>query len=108
MEIENLLRVSDMAIADDDADAYRATMEGFYCDWGDGDVGRMGIAQRAVGAYESTDTRLIAAYPAGTKNYPTAVAVTARTDANGAVSEHTIYLERFAVGWRITWSPDWY
>ncbi|MDH5673147.1 MAG: hypothetical protein OEZ06_13410 [Myxococcales bacterium] len=105
--IAGILRVMDAAIGSDDAPLYRSTMEGFYCNWLD-DRGRMELAARAVRAYGHTETRLVAAYPIGIKNFETAYAIASRSDANGALSMLGLHLERLEVGWRVTWGPDWY
>src|SRR4029079_10554785 len=41
--ITNLVNLMDQAIATGDADVYRSTMEGFYCEWL-GEAGRADIA----------------------------------------------------------------
>lgn len=106
-EVENLLAIMDKAISLDNAFLYRTTMEGFYCDWG-GESQRQEISARVVTAFGSSRTQLLALYDTGTKNFPTASALVMRTSDDGAPMFSTIYLEHMPVGWRVSYSPDWY
>ncbi len=105
-EIQWLLRRADQAIEDSDAAAYRATMEGFYCDWA-GEDGRVAIAERMVDTLDQADTSVVAVYPTLRSNFPTAKAVVVRSDADGGRSTFAVWLEQFPVGWRITWMEEW-
>jgi hypothetical protein len=106
-EIKNVLAVMDKAISIDSAFLYRTTIEGFYCDWG-GDTARDEIAARAVAAYGTIRTQLLAVYDTGTKNFPTADAYVMRIADDGNLMFAKINFEHLPVGWRVTYSPDWY
>jgi hypothetical protein len=106
-EVENLLAVMDKAISIDSAFLYRTTMEGFYCDWG-GEPQRQEIAERAVKAFGTTRTQLLALYDTGTKNFATANAIVMRVSGTTIPQFATINLEHMPVGWRVSYSPDWY
>lgn len=106
-EIENLLVVMDEAISNDNAAKYRTTIEGFYCDWG-GDAERNAISARAVNAFGSVTTQVLALYDTGIKNFPTAQAFVMRTDNMGIPQFATFQFEQLPIGWRVTYSPDWY
>lgn len=105
-EVERLLHEMDLAVATGDPERYRATMDGFYCVWLD-ETGRRRVAARSVAGFGATSTSLVALHPTGTKNFPSARAFVIRTDERGVTSVFTIHLERFAVGWRVTYGPDW-
>lgn len=106
-EIENLVATMDRAISADDAAQYRTTLEGFYCEWG-GDAGRDEIAARAVNAYGTMSSQILGLYATGTKNFSTAQAFVMRTDEHGVPTFATLQFEHLPVGWRVTYSPDWY
>lgn len=106
-EVENLLKVMDSAITNDNAALYRTTIEGFYCDWG-GDTERDEISARAVAAYGSMSTQLLALYDTGIKNFATASAFVMRVADGIAPRFETIYLEHVPAGWRVSYSEDWY
>ena len=106
-EVENLLATMDKAITLDSAFLYRTTMEGFYCDWG-GEPQRQEISARVVQAFGSSHTQLLALYDTGTKNFATANALVMRTSDDGVPMFSTINLEHMPVGWRVSYSPDWY
>jgi hypothetical protein len=106
-EIENVLRVQDEAVAANDANKYRSTLEGFYCDFG-GEALRATISDRAVSAFGSRTSKLLALHDTGTKNFWTAQALVQRTDDRGATTFGTVMLEHLPVGWRVTYGPDWY
>lgn len=106
-EVENLLAIMDKAITLDSAFLYRTTMEGFYCDWG-GEPQRQEISARVVKAFGSSRTQLLALYDTGTRNFATANALVMRTSDDGAPMFATINLEHMPVGWRVSYSPDWY
>ena len=106
-QIVGLFRHMDSAIATNDAAAYRATMEGFYCDWGGEDI-RSEIAARVVNAFDQTESIVVDAQSVGVKNFPAARAIVLRRDRAGNIQTPTFDLEKLpAVGWRITWGPDW-
>jgi len=105
-EIGNLLAVMDYAITTDSAGAYRATMDGFYCNWR-GESDRAAIAARVVGALGPVTTELLAAYPLGDRNYPEARLYVTRTDDRDVTIALDMLAEKFPSGWRVTWSPDW-
>jgi hypothetical protein len=106
-EIKNVFAVMDKAITTDSAFLYRTTIEGFYCDWG-GESSRTEIAARAVAAYGSMRTQVLAVYDTGTKNFATANAFVMRQSDDGIPMFETVNLEHLPVGWRVTYSPDWY
>lgn len=106
-QIENVLRVMDQAVATDDAAMYRSTLEGFYCDYG-GEALREQISDRAVTAYGSTSSKLLALFDTGIKNFSTAQALVQRTDEHGATTFGTVTFERVQLGWRVSYGPDWY
>lgn len=106
-QIAALFQRMDAAMTANDADAYRATMEGFYCDWG-GEDGRMAIAQRAVEAYRSAESTLVNVISVGVKNFPVARATVLRKQGTGPLEALTFDLERLPEGWRVTWGPDWH
>lgn len=106
-EIRALIGWTDAAISGDDAALYRATMEGFYCDWG-GEAMRQDIASRTVTAFSASQSQVWAVYPTGTRNFTTALALVLRAEPTGTLSMHPIHVEHTPAGWRITWAPDWY
>lgn len=106
VEIENLVGVMDAALSCNDWEAYRSTMDGFYCDWG-GEQARVDIAMRSVAAFDEVTSEVVAVYPTGIKNFSTAIALVQRRESRGVVSTHRIHLEHFPIGWRATWGPDW-
>jgi len=106
-EIENVLRLMDEAIDTKNAAMYRSTMEGWYCDWG-GDEMRAQIASRAVSAFGTSTSKVLALYDTGIKNFSTAQALVQRTDEHGVATFDWLMFERFPVGWRVTYGPDWY
>ncbi|HEU5060829.1 MAG TPA: hypothetical protein VFU21_30070 [Kofleriaceae bacterium] len=105
--IKNLVNLMDQAIETHDADVYRSTMEGFYCEWG-GDAMRAEIAQRTIDAYAGSQTQLVRVYPTGTSNFPTARAITRRLDERNVLHQQVLYLEKLPQGWRVTYGPDWW
>lgn len=105
-DVENLVALMDQAINTKDADIYRSTMEGFYCDWG-GEQVRTDAAIRTVDSYQDVESRILAIYPTGIKNFATAYALVERTEARGTTSVHGIQLEHVDGTWRQTWGPDW-
>jgi hypothetical protein len=106
MEVVSLIQRADAAINAADAAAYRTTMEGFYCDWLD-ESQRVDLAARVVSSFGHVESTVHGVHYAGHKNYPTAVATVTRTEDGGRASSFLVSLERFAVGWRVTWTPDW-
>jgi hypothetical protein len=106
-QMANLLRVMDRAVATNDAAMYRSTLEGFYCDYG-GETLREQISARAVSAYGTTSSKLLAIYETGIKNFSTAQALVQRTDDHGAITFSTVYFEHVPLGWRVSYGPDWY
>ncbi len=103
-EIVALIQHADAAMNDSDAAAYRATMEGFYCDWLD-EPARVALAQQIVDSRSDMETTVGPVYVTGQKNYPTAMAIVSR--GNGRWASFAVLLEHFPVGWRVTWSRDW-
>ncbi len=106
-ELKNLVNLMDQAIVTDDADIYRSTMEGFYCEW-TGESGRAEIALRTVQAFEGTSSTMMRAYPVAMANFPTARVVVRRLDERGLVTAVNLTAEKFPQGWRFTWGPDWW
>jgi len=106
-EIEDVVRVMDRAITTHDAELYRSTLEGFYCDYG-GETLRRDVSQRAVSAFSTMSSKVLAIYETGIKNFTTAQAIVQRTDERGLPIFSTLYFEHLPVGWRVTWGPDWF
>jgi hypothetical protein len=106
-QIANVLRVMDKAVTTNDAAMYRSTLEGFYCDYG-GEVLREQISARAVTAWGTTSSKLLAIFDTGIKNFSTAQALVQRTDDHGVTTFSTVYFEHVPVGWRVSYGPDWY
>jgi hypothetical protein len=106
-EIENVVRVMDKAVATDDAEMYRSTLEGFYCEWG-GDAVRDTIAGRAVNAFGATQSKVLAIFDTGVKNFSTAQVLVQRTDQGGVTTFGTLLFEHVPLGWRVSYGPDWY
>lgn len=106
-EIQNLVRVTDLAIAHRDAAMYRSTLDGFYCD-ATGDTSRIDVANRAVSAMSGTTTKIEAIRPTGIKNFRTAEVFVRRTDERGLASFASLSVEHTPAGWRTVWGPDWY
>lgn len=104
-EIRALLRGLAAARAARDPDQYRAYMEGFYCD-SMGEPARQAIARRmADGAPARLEVRAI--QPTSIRNFPQAVVQIEDGDAAGDRRARSVWLERFASGWRVTWDPLW-
>jgi hypothetical protein len=99
--------VMDKAIATNDAAMYRSTLEGFYCDYG-GEALREQISERAVAAYGTTTSKVLAIFDTGMKNFSTAQALVQRTDDHGITTFATVYFEHVQLGWRVSYGPDWY
>jgi len=106
-EIANVVRTMDIAVTTGDPILYRSTLEGFYCDYG-GESLRRTVSDRAVAAYGSVTSKVLAVYETGVKNFTTAQALVQRTDDRGVSIFATLYFEHFPVGWRVTWGPDWF
>jgi hypothetical protein len=106
-QIVNVLRVMDRAVATNDAALYRSTLEGFYCDYG-GEALREQISQRAVNAYGTTSSTVLAIFNTGIKNFSTAQALVQRTDDHGITTFGTVMFEHVPLGWRVSYGPDWY
>lgn len=106
-EIQNLVRVTDLAIARRDAGMYRSTLDGFYCD-ASGDTSRNDVSQRAVSAMSGTTSKIEAIRPTGIKNFRTAEVFVRRTDERGLASFFSLSVEHTPAGWRTVWGPDWY
>ena len=105
--IKNLVNLMDQAIITDDADLYRSTMEGFYCDW-TGETGRADIAARTVDAYDSTQSNVVRVYPTGASNFTTARVLVRRVDERGLVTNINLSVEKLPQGWRVSYGPDWW
>lgn len=107
--IRAVLRAADRAVAADDPGAYRAALEGFYCD-GVPEASRAHRAEAEVAAAPRVETQVLAAYPVGVRNYPEVIVEAVRHERR--LDQETsravrYWLERFPVGWRITWASDW-
>lgn len=105
-DIAALVATLDRAMNTDDVALYRSAMEGFYCEWAD-DLVREDIAARAVNAFDGVSSEVVAIYHANRRAFEAAVAVVLRKERSGAVMPYLIYVERFEVGWRVTWMVDW-
>jgi hypothetical protein len=106
-QIAALFGQMDVAMASNDPAAYRATMEGFYCD-SDGEQTRMAIARRAVEAYGEVESTLLNVVSVGVKSFPAARATILRSQADGSYQALSFDVERLPEGWRVAWGPDWY
>jgi hypothetical protein len=106
-QIDNVVRVMDKAINTHDAQMYRSTLEGFYCDYG-GEALRAEISERTVDAFGSTQSKVLAIYDTGIRNFSTANVLVQRTDDHGSVTYGTLMMEHVPVGWRVAYGPDWY
>lgn len=105
--IAEVVAVNDWALTHGDAAAFRSTMEGFYCDRTT-DAERMKTATAMVQSRGVVQSRVVSMIPVGRKNYPQVVVFLTRDETRGAVtvSVATSYsLERFPIGWRITYQP---
>ena len=107
--ISNLVNLMDQAIETGDPAIYRSTMEGFYCEWL-GEAGRDEIAARTVQTLEAFGSRstVLRIIPTAAANFPAARALVMRLDDRGIRSLHTLSLEKFPEGWRVTYGPDWW
>ncbi len=106
-QIENIVRLMDKAITTKDAAMYRSTLEGFYCEYG-GEALRQQISERAVAAFGSTTSKVIAIFDTGTKNFSSAQALVQRIDEGGSTTFQTLMFEHVPDGWRVSYGPDWY
>jgi len=97
--IEALFSARDDALRRGDARAYRATMEGFYCDRGT-DAVRMGAARRAVAGAPQVHSRVRELFDAGVVNYPQVVVAYDEQEGE-RVTPHGARVEKFPVGWRL-------
>lgn len=104
--VTQLIRGADAAFAARDAEAYRATMDGFYCGWAD-DKKRSETARAIVEDGESVRTQVVAVHPTSVKNFPTMRVEVRRHAADGATSTRLVDVEHFPVGWRVTWDTEW-
>jgi len=104
--IVNLVGVADAALNGDDANAYRAVMDGFYCEDLD-DEARLGVASDMTQALAEVETQILRIYPTGTRNYPTARVLATRGQGADGGSTTFYDVERFPAGWRITQTPEW-
>jgi hypothetical protein len=105
-EIVNLVAVADHAMNTDDAALYRATMEGFYCDWL-AEEERQRIAYDMVTTLSNVETTVLRVYPRATRNFATAHVVATRSMGDGNVSTTYYIVEHFETGWRIASAPEW-
>ncbi len=88
-----------------DALAYRAYMDGFYCDWAD-ETARQQIAQH-IASGPASEIQVPVVQPVEVRNFPEAWAQVVSTDGSGNVTPRTVILEKFPSGWRVTWDPQW-
>ena len=105
--ITNLVALMDQAINTSDAETYRSTMESFYCEWL-GEAGRDEIAQRTIDSLEGSTSTVMRIMPTAAGNFPTARALVMRVDSRSIRSFHTLSLEKFPQGWKVTYGPDWW
>ena len=105
--ITNLVALMDQAINTSDPDTYRSTMASFYCEWL-GEAGRDEIAQRTIDSLEGSTSTVMRIFPTAAGNFPTARALVMRVDSRAIRSFHTLSLEKFPEGWRVTYGPDWW
>lgn len=103
-EIKQLFAVRDKALSEGDADLYRSTMEGFYCDqWADSE--RMARAKRMTHDAAPVQSKVIEVFDMGIKNHPTALVHFERT-VNGKTEIIKAWVEHFPVGWRVLSADD--
>jgi hypothetical protein len=105
--IVNLVNLMDQAIETGDADIYRSTMEGFYCEWL-GEAGRTEIANRTIDSLGGSSSTVLRIFPTAAANFPTARALVLRVDDRNIRSFQSLTLEKFPQGWRVTYGPDWW
>ncbi|MBI2394923.1 MAG: hypothetical protein HYV09_35465 [Deltaproteobacteria bacterium] len=107
--IENVLDNVDWADTHGSAAVLRSTMDGFYCDTTT-DESRAKLASAAVEGRGTLRTQTTALYPIGMRNYPQALAFTVRREQRGTSMidvTSRVWLEKFPVGWRITFADRW-
>lgn len=107
--IENVIANADSAQSKGDASALRTTMEGFYCDF-ESDLVRADRSRNVTEARGTMTTNIVSAWPTNRRNFPTAVVHALRSERRGDVVTTTtaqFWLERFPMGWRITWISGW-
>ena len=107
--IARVIHDADAAVNARDPEAYRATMDGFYCDALD-DAARMRTATGRTDTDATVHTRILSVYTTGTRNYPEVLVHALRTADQGDRETTQVveyWLERFPAGWRLTWSTAW-
>lgn len=71
------------------------------------DVERMTIARQRVHAFQDVATTLVSAHPLELGPRPLMRVVAERSLVNGGDVPVELEVERFAVGWRISWASAW-
>lgn len=104
--IVNLVRVADQALNGNDAAAYRAIMDGFYCEGFD-DAARLDVASEMTQAMADVDTQVLRVYPGQARNFRTARVLATRTQGFDGVGATYYDVEHFKAGWRVTGTPEW-
>jgi hypothetical protein len=104
--IVNLVLVADLAQNVNDVDAYRAVMDGFYCDDFD-DAARFETASQMTQAFDDVETQVLAVYPAPTLNYRSARVLATREQGVDGISTTFYDVEKFPTGWRIIATAEW-
>ena len=105
-EIKYLFAVRDKALSEGNADLYRSTMEGFYCDRVS-DKERMEQAERMTSFPSPVQCKVIEVFDMGIKNYPVAV-VHYERKIKGENKILRAWVEHYPVGWRFDWVEDEY
>ncbi len=103
-EIKQLFTVRDQAMSEGNAELYRSTMEGFYCDsWSDSE--RMSIAEHTISKAAAGRSMVIEAFYLSIVNYASALVYFEKT-VNGRTEILRAFFEHYPLGWRFTWVED--
>ena len=108
-EIQNVLGNVDASQSTGNATMFRTALDGYYCDW-QNDVERAARSVATTEARGTIKTQIVSAWPARSRNFPTALVHAIRTEDRGGVVTTTteeFWLERFPVGWRLSWMTGW-
>ncbi|NIM15478.1 MAG: hypothetical protein GTO45_26170 [Candidatus Aminicenantes bacterium] len=103
-EIKQLFTVRDQAMSEGNAELYRSTMEGFYCDTLS-DSERMSIAEQTISKAAAGKSRVIDAFYLTIKNYAWALVYFEKT-VNGKTEILKAFLEHYPLGWRFNRVED--
>jgi len=103
-EIKQLFTVRDQAMSEGNAELYRSTMEGFYCD-SLSDSERISIAEHTISKAAAGKSRVIDAFYLPIANYACALVYFEKA-INGKIDILRAFLEHYPLGWRFTWVED--